>query len=286
MRAMVHVYFDDEDRPPERLALFRFPDGSVGFAMGPDPPDPRSGPTAVLVPQHGQVTVSIDDLPNILGSLHNYGVDKWCRVHDAFPELPTTDPRLMIVQHIRAVISATFLNSVHLVQNLTRPEFWKEVYGETQREVAEGEMEYYLATMSETLMVFSFSAFEANIRRLHKGLRALGDPPTPRSFNGIYALVLDRLSNSGWHHAQADTVVRMLRLVRNSLHNNGHFLPESGRNERVVWREREFNFIYGERIQFLDWPTQAGLVADLLDVAVSIACSSMIAALPPMDFGD
>src|SRR5690606_2638627 len=62
---------------------------------------------------------------------------------------------------------------------------------------------------------------------------------------------------------QALELLTLLRLVRNSIHNNGIFQPESGRSEQVTFRGQEYRFRVGSLIDFVSWKLLVDLADDL-----------------------
>jgi len=71
------------------------------------------------------------------------------------------------------------------------------------------------------------------------------------SFKSVYDYLLTpKLSRCP---SESIELLDLLRLVRNTVHNNGVYFHRSGRNEIVHWRGEDYEFKQGFPVDFVNW---------------------------------
>jgi len=128
-------------------------------------------------------------------------------------------------------------------------------------------------------LVFLFSAVEHGIRAILRGVSPTA--PTEGAYYGVYM----RLLKQDAQVAQADDHVNLLdflRTLRNTIHNNGVYLPVNGKDRDFTIGGKKYEFRVGKRAEFFGWDTLLDildplrkLMRDLLE-APEVACLSSI----------
>ena len=70
--------------------------------------------------------------------------------------------------------------------------------------------------------------------------------------------------------------VDLLRNIRNTLHYNGVFTPQDGKPFSITYREKKYEFIPGESINFVDWYLLLNLADDLRGLFFHISTDGKI----------
>lgn len=201
-----------------------------------------------------------------------------------FQNLGLQDPRISVAGHLLDVASATFLNLVHVKDNLRNGEWWENhgFGGAVKAGMLPGLLENYMALITGSLMFFSFSLFESGIRRLVRAIDPLPCSGGASEFRSIYNWLFARLRRQGWNYPKGDPSVflDLYRTFRNTLHNNGAFYPPSGRDQEVIWQGKTYRFQYAAVPSFYGWEFNIMMLRGLVSMNHSIMSSDLITRLP------
>ena len=123
---------------------------------------------------------------------------------------------------------------------------------------------------------FLFSSIEHGCRAI---LRTID--PTAHS-EGAFKTVSDHLFTRAATVTNASKHIQLLdfmRIMRNTIHNNGVFLPVNGRDIEFVIDSHTYNFISGKRAEFFGWDTTLQilppirlLLVDLINAPEVLSC--------------
>ena len=85
-----------------------------------------------------------------------------------YANLPNDDPRIVVARHIKAVFSSSYLNLIHVHENLQERAWWRrQGFGNALRNGnIPDELEDYMTLLAIGLVVFPLSLFEAGPRRI------------------------------------------------------------------------------------------------------------------------
>lgn len=101
------------------------------------------------------------------------------------------------------------------------------------------------------LIHFMFSSVENSFRLL---LRAL-DPSACNNGTAEFKSIYDCLLKSKLAQCPPDSIdlLDLLRLIRNTVHNNGVYFPRTGQDASVSWRGTTYEFQQGFPVDFVSW---------------------------------
>lgn len=105
------------------------------------------------------------------------------------------------------------------------------------------------------------SVIESSLRIF---LRALDPAACNRGmaeFKSIYDCLFN--SNLAAPPANGADLLDLLRLVRNTIHNNGVYFNPRGTNATLTWRGTTFQFTHGRPVDFVSWEFMIGVSDDL-----------------------
>jgi len=130
-------------------------------------------------------------------------------------------------------------------------------------------LENFVDMLRISLVLSAFSAVESSLRVILKELDPTAANGSTGEFKSVYECLLkSKLSRK--YESECE-LLDLLRLVRNTVHNNGVYLPKSGNTETINWKSVTYNFVPGRAVTMVDWP----FVIDRMDELVSL-CETLV----------
>ena len=176
------------------------------------------------------------------------------------------DARLTVFNKCSNVLTSTMLGLVFVERHLSKVEWWKTntMLPYTQKSVEAAGNEF-LMSLRIMLIHQLFFAVESSFRIYVRALDAVACASGLAEFQSIYIWLLKRL-NLEIHIP----TLELWRNVRNSMHNNGLFLPKAGKNVEITYRGYLYKFEVGKPCSFLDDDLVMMLVTDVEGILISI----------------
>jgi len=167
------------------------------------------------------------------------------------------DTRLTAFAHLGGLVDSTklaftFMN--HQLLPLDNP-WWDEIYRPPFQPFdvyarSVNINRFNNAFIKLGFLIGLFSEIESTFRIL---LRQL-DPSACNGGKASFPFIFDALKKQlGSFPADSDDLIKLLRLSRNTVHNNGVYFPESGKDDQVVYKSGTYNFVQGKPIDFVNW---------------------------------
>lgn len=75
-------------------------------------------------------------------------------------------------------------------------------------------------------------------------------------------------------------MLELLRLVRNTLHDNGVYFPPDERDYPLQYKGKTYMFRVGKPVDFVSWKFLLGLLSDLNEMLLEVMTSDKVAASP------
>ncbi len=149
------------------------------------------------------------------------------------------------------------LNSVQLVfaftsKHLLHKQWWKAI---SRKPVSDTDKQIYIKEFGNlTRIAFVQGIFMAIESSLRLFLRAL-DPAACNGGMAEFKSIYECLFKSKLSAIPADGVplLDLLRLVRNTIHNNGVYFHPSGNDASVTWNGETFEFKQSAPVDFITW---------------------------------
>jgi hypothetical protein len=188
------------------------------------------------------------------------------------------DARLNVFLRLHNQVKPTLFVTRALEDHFCRPEWWSDHLGQTPSET---QILVELLNLSQFtkigLLHQSFSTIESFCRAILKAVDATACNGATAAFKTIYEHLLGtRLGLS----ADDYSVLELLRLLRNTVHNGGVVVHPRGANQKVVFKGRQYDFENEDIVKFADWNS----LVDWLDAALvlleQIVSHPIVANLP------
>ena len=124
-----------------------------------------------------------------------------------------------------------------------------------------------------------FSYFQHNFSQVESGIRVIMRQLDKKSyyskkapFNNIYQFLNDYLKVKNYKY-----LFRIIRNIRNSIHNNGIFYPDNNKNDEIEYRGIKIRFEIESPISCVSWITIFDITEDLLFALKEILESPILA---------
>ncbi len=198
------------------------------------------------------------------------------------PDLTPKDVRVTAFTHLYhtvdcALVSIRFLND-HLLPSDN--EWWQQPkqqalfgsYDEWYRDALANS--FNNAFVKYAFMHQLFGGIENTFRQLLRKIDPLAANNATADITSVFGALCSRIGNKP---SGSDELLKLLRLSRNTYHNNGVFYSEKQTDDEVIYKGKTYHFTHTKPVDFLNW----GFFIDRLDdvrelLTASIANSNII----------
>lgn len=190
-----------------------------------------------------------------------------------FPDWnPIKDARITIFAKCINVCNSTHLAFIYLHFNLTNIQWWKQI---ANTEIPEDDIKLYASEYDMFTKIgfiqFSFSSVESAFRIFVKEIDPSACNNGTADFKNIYSYLLKKLNLQNY-----ENTLDLLRLIRNTIHNNGVYFHRSGNNESVIHKGIIYDFNIGTPISFVTWNFIFEIIREVEDLIVDVVNSKEI----------
>jgi hypothetical protein len=171
-------------------------------------------------------------------------------------------------------IPFALLDLWHMRDNLTYPYVWQKAFGVTltendwQQVIMEYDKHIRFASLHST-----YATVEAIIRRVCEATDAQFYSPK-KSIGPITNHLLEILELTSFKN-----LYKLVRTIRNSIHNNGVYFPRDGKDCTIVWNG-DYTFRVGETVEILDWDFLIQHWREINEAITAIVLHPKIATIP------
>jgi hypothetical protein len=180
------------------------------------------------------------------------------RVSKAMHTVSAKDVRLAAFAH--QIINVDFaLHSMHFINNYFLPldnPWWGEpqqqrIFGFYQAYERSIAANYYNnAFVKFTFMHKLFGGMENTFRQLLRKIDSIAANNATADITGVFGALCSRI---GSKPSGSDELLKLLRLSRNTYHNNGVFYSEKQTDDDVTYKGKTYHFTHGKPVDFLNW---------------------------------
>lgn len=198
------------------------------------------------------------------------------KIISQFPDWnPKKDARITLFSKLINVCNSTQLSFTFMHFHLTRVDWWKQI---AKSEIPRKDSLMYANEFDMFTKMgfiqFTFSSIESAFRLFVKAIDQNACNNGTADFKNLYSWLLKRCvlqSN--------ESLLDLLRLVRNTIHNNGVYFHKSGRNESVKYNGVDYNFTIEKPVDFMTWDFIFKLSEDVAKLVNAVVESNVITGL-------
>lgn len=156
--------------------------------------------------------------------------------------------------------------------HLCYPSWWKTI---SKTNISNPDLQIYLNEFDMFTKIgfiqFMFSSIESAFRIFLKQLDPSACNNGTAEFKSIYSSLLRRLNLQ-----HQENLLDLLRLIRNSIHNNGVYFHKSGVNETVTYKGKKYTFEIGKPITFVTWEFIFEVIEDINGLIMEVVNANEI----------
>jgi hypothetical protein len=193
------------------------------------------------------------------------------------------DARLTTIANFGGVIDSTNLAFYFISKNLLPPDnSWWDGY----RPPFPSFNDYHRSVMVNgfnngfvkvAFIQSLFSTLDSKFRIFLRELDPAACSGGTDAFRSIYTALRSRLTSVP---ADADDLIKLLRLVRNTIHNNGVYFDKRGRDEQVTYKGETYDFKHGKPVNFVHWEWLLERLEDVQELLFRVVNDPNILGVP------
>ncbi len=203
------------------------------------------------------------------------------RVAKALSTFSAKDVRVAAFAHL--IINCDFaLHSMHFINNYFLPldnAWWDEPqqqrifnsYELYDRSIAANY--YNNAFVKYTFMHKLFGEIENTFRQLLRKIDPVAANNATEDISAVFGALCSRI---GHKPSESDELLKLLRLSRNTIHNNGVFYPKNHRDDEVTYKGKTYHFTHAKPISFVNWDFLIDRMDDVRELFTAIITNSNI----------
>jgi hypothetical protein len=208
------------------------------------------------------VRVSCDLILNDLRAAYGWSDEDW---------------RMVTVNRLRNVIQSALAVRVFQWVIFPNDNFWKTFFEgvPSPNQMADHFRELDMMARFAALHGM-FSALEADVRTIVSRIDPNACGGGKATFDSIVKWLLARATSA----AQYFDFIEVLRLTRNTIHNNGVHRPTNGQNVTIQYKGKTFLFVVDQPIDFAGWDFVAFVGNEILGLLRTLVTDQAIVGLP------
>jgi hypothetical protein len=194
------------------------------------------------------------------------------------------DVRLSVFAHLGGLLDSTLLAFTFINRQLLPLDnaWWDNVYKPPFRPFDAYARSVNInrlnnAFIKSAFLIELFSEIESTFRILLRRIDPGVCNGATTSFCSVYRALKKRI---GSFPADSDELTDLLRLSRNTLHNNGVYFDERGHNRQVSYNSGTYNFVHGKPIDFVNWHWLFERFEDVRRLCTTVISNPRIIELP------
>jgi hypothetical protein len=188
---------------------------------------------------------------------------------------PINDARITVFSKCINVCNSTQLSFTFMHFHLTHLDWWKQI---AKSEIPTSDAQIYANEFAMFTKIgfiqFTFSSIESAFRIYVKTLDSTACNNGTAEFKSIYSWLLKRI-NLQSH----ENLIDLLRLIRNTIHNNGVYFHKSGINETVIYKGQVYNFIIGQPVEFVTWDFIFEVMEEVEELIINVVKANEICSI-------
>ena len=191
-----------------------------------------------------------------------------------------TDARVTAFAKCGNTLTDIHLGTLLLMTSLKNDSWWATVFPKTIHPILRTRLaQEFDMFLKMGLVHFLFSGVESSYRLFLKALDAKACSEGTGSFESVYVCLLTRLDLQKKWVGFMD----FWRLIRNSIHNGGIYLPSSGQDRNVDFEGTTHSFRVGQPVDCAAWGNLLRIAERTPDMLMDLVASKPLSAIPSID---
>lgn len=180
------------------------------------------------------------------------------------------DARLSAFVHLGLLIDSTTLALTFINKHLLplNNSWWQEVYKPPFESFNDYHKSISINSFNNAFIKSAFlqtllSTLDNHFRIFLRQIDPVACDGGAGQFANIYAALKSRITS---FPAGSDDLINLLRIARNTVHNNGVYFHKSGTNEQITYKGIVYNFAIGMPMDFVTWEWLIEILDDVQEL--------------------
>jgi hypothetical protein len=194
------------------------------------------------------------------------------------------DARLTGIAHLIRLVDCTLLSFTLMNDNLLPPgnKWWDAVRTQPLDSFNNSHRSMTVNTFNNAFIKFGFlhklfSTIENTSRLI---LRALDPTASNNATSSIYSVWQELFPRLTAQAPNSADLLTLLRLTRNTIHNNGVYVSKQQQDEHVTYEGTIYDFTHMKPINFVNWTFLIERLDDVRELLVSIVSDATVIGIP------
>jgi len=165
---------------------------------------------------------------------------------------PKHDARITAFSKLINILNSVQLALTFISKHLLHKEWWDSIANEP---ISDADKQIYANEFANLIKVAfvhgAFSAVESSLRLFLRALDPIACNGGMAEFKSIYDCLFK--SKLATEPIEGSQLLDLLRLVRNTIHNNGVYFSSRGSDARLIWNGQTYEFYHGKPVDFVTW---------------------------------
>jgi len=162
------------------------------------------------------------------------------------------DVRITAISRLHGTFAMTHLSLMFLYKDLLNKAWWGVNITPKTSDTDIQSLAYSFSSYSRMAFIQStFSSVESSFRLLLRAIDPSACNGGTSSFKSIYECLLK--SKLSHYPDESVDLLDLLRLIRNTVHNNGVYFHRAGQDNVVIWQGNTYTFKHENPIDFVNW---------------------------------
>lgn len=183
------------------------------------------------------------------------------------------DARIGVFAKCINSIEPVFFSLIFCEEYLRKPE-WQARFSKDHKtpphsEEMQHQVDAYIMYQQYSYAELFFAGIESSMRIFVRGIDPNACNEGRATFGSISDFLLKKTNTEKYK-----PLLELFRLIRNTSHNNGIYLPENGENKTINWKGVDYNFEVEKSVSFVTFPFLINLSKDLREMLVEMVESN------------
>jgi hypothetical protein len=213
---------------------------------------------------HDKILLFIKQAQGVIGNI----IADRKRIMLIYPNLnPEKDTRITVFRALQHLLDSVTLALGFMYHELGNKSWWNKV---DKKQIPDSDIRIYFSEFGAFAKVGFVQCLVSCIETAFRAFLRSIDPASCNHGLAEFGSIYECLLKSKLSKCPPDgiSLLDLLRLVRNTVHNNGVYLHKSGKNATVKWRGNYYKFIQGTEIDFVTWD----FIIDISDNIRQLLC--------------
>lgn len=184
-----------------------------------------------------------------------------------------SDARHTIFNKFLWAMTSTQLGLTFIMHHLNDPLWWTQKVKVTNPEEISTYVNVFDLFLKTSFFNIIFIAIESSFRLYVRAVDPNACSGGKTEFKNIYEYLLRKIECERYI-----PLLDLLRNIRNTLHNNGLFMPVSGKNSTIQYNDKTYDFVVGESVT-VNWELIFTLIPEIKDLIAYVVDSKEISSI-------